>query len=365
LEAWVSQALAEGFSGLRGCTASPYFPPGAVVDYRAFLELESLMNDEIRGWKVIALCRHDLRRNSPAFLREVLRVHPKAVLGPLVCPCTYYEPPSMVLGKASDDERLRWMIDQLCSARIAQRALERAVQARDDFLSAASHEFRTPLTSALLDLQRVVRATELGPDEHVSKSEILPRLQRMKGNFQRFVEVVQRLVDASQLREERVEFHVEPVDLREATRSALEHCAGELRRSQCEVNLVAPDESVVGQWDRMRVEQVVTNLVENAAKFGESKPIDVTVSRSDGVARLVVRDHGMGIPPEHVPRIFGRFERGVPVSHYGGFGLGLWIASTIVDAFGGHIAVSSQPGSGTTFTVDLPTAGRALAEQNL
>jgi signal transduction histidine kinase len=83
-------------------------------------------------------------------------------------------------------------------------------------------------------------------------------------------------------------------------------------------------------------------------------PIDVTVSRSDGVARLVVRDHGIGIRAEDVPRIFGRFERGVSVSHYGGFGLGLWTASTIVDAFGGRIAVRSEPGSGTTFTVDLP-----------
>ncbi|HTQ41515.1 MAG TPA: ATP-binding protein [Polyangiaceae bacterium] len=67
----------------------------------------------------------------------------------------------------------------------------------------------------------------------------------------------------------------------------------------------------------MRIEEVVTNLVENAAKFGRSKPIDVTVSRSDGVARLVVRDHGIGVPPEDVPRIFERFERGVPISHYG------------------------------------------------
>jgi signal transduction histidine kinase len=73
----------------------------------------------------------------------------------------------------------------------------------------------------------------------------------------------------------------------------------------------------------------------------------------------------VGIAPEDVPRIFGRFERGVPVSHYGGFGLGLWMASRIVDAFGGHIAVSSEPGRGTTFTVDLPTAGRATAERNV
>jgi signal transduction histidine kinase len=259
----------------------------------------------------------------------------------------------MVLGRVSDDERLRWMLGQLCEARLAQRASERAVQARDEFLSAASHELRTPLTPTLLELERLARGTEQTPGEHVAKSSIMPALRRLRGHVRRFVDVVQRLIDASQLREERVEFRLEPVDLKEATRSALDHCGDALRRAHCDVNLVAP-ESIVGQWDRVRVEQLVTNLVENAAKFGESKPIDVTVSRSDGVARLVVRDHGMGIRPEDVPRVFEPFERGAPVSHHGGFGLGLWIASTIVKAFGGQISVERAPGGGTTFAVDLP-----------
>jgi len=352
--AWVGEAQAEGFSGLRICNAVPWFPPGAVVDERAWVEFESMLSDASRSWKAILVCRHDLRRGHPAFLREILRVHPKAILGPLVCPCTYYEPARMVLGKASDEDRLHWMIDRLSNARLEQRALERAVQARDEFLSAASHEFRTPLAAALLDLESVMRAAQGGPEEHIAKSSIAPKLQRMKQDFHRFVEIVQGLVDASALRGDHVEFHLEPVDLGEATRSALEHCADELRRAHCDVHLATPDDSVVGQWDRMRIEELVTNLVENAAKFGRTKPIDVTVSRSDGVARLVVRDHGIGVRPEDVPRIFERFERGVPISHYGGFGLGLWIADTIVDAFGGHIDVSSEPGCGTTFTVDLP-----------
>jgi signal transduction histidine kinase len=266
----------------------------------------------------------------------------------------------MVLGESSDEDRLHWMIERLYEARLAQRALKRAVQSRDDFLSAASHEFCTPLAAALLDLESAVRATEFRPDQHVYNSALVPKLQRMKGNVLRFVEVVQRLIDATRLREEHLEFHLEAVDLGDATKSVLERCADTLRRSRCDVNLVAIDESVVGQWDRMRIEQVVTNLVENAAKFGRSKPIDVTVSCSDGVARLEVRDHGMGIPPEDLPRIFGRFERGVPIRHYGGFGLGLWMANTIVGAFGGHITVSSEPGSGTTFTVDLPLTGHGL-----
>jgi signal transduction histidine kinase len=352
--AWVGQALADGFTGLRICNAMPWFPPGMVVDERAWIEFECMLSDAGPSWKAIVVCRHDLRRGHPAFLREILRVHPKAILGPLVCPCTYYEPARMVLGKASDEDRLHWMIEQLSNARLEQRALQRAVRARDEFLSAASHEFRTPLAAALLDLESAMRVVQAGAEEHVAKCSIVPKLQRMKQDFHRFVEIVQGLVDASTLRGDHVEFHLEAVDLGEATRSALERCADELRRSHCDVHLATPEESVVGQWDRMRIEEVVTNLVENAAKFGRSKPIDVTVSRSDGVARLVVRDHGIGVRSEDVPRIFERFERGVPISHYGGFGLGLWIADTIVDAFGGHIDVSSEPGCGTTFTVDLP-----------
>ena len=352
--AWVGQALADGFTGLRICNAMPWFPPGMVVDERAWIEFECMLSDVGPSWKAIVVCRHDLRRGHPAFLREILRVHPKAILGPLVCPCTYYEPARMVLGGASDEDRLHWMIEQLSNARLEQRALERAVRARDEFLSAASHEFRTPLAAALLDLESAMRVVQVGAEEHVAKCSIVPKLQRMKQDFHRFVEIVQGLVDASTLRGDHVEFHLEAVDLGEATRSALERCADELRRSHCDVHLATPEQSVVGHWDRMRIEEVVTNLVENAAKFGRSKPIDVTVSRSDGVARLVVRDHGIGVRSEDVPRIFERFERGVPISHYGGFGLGLWIADTIVDAFGGHIDVSSEPGCGTTFTVDLP-----------
>jgi signal transduction histidine kinase len=260
----------------------------------------------------------------------------------------------MLLGKASDEDRLRWMLDQICSARIGQRVLERAVQARDEFISAASHELRTPVTSTVLELQRLVREAEIVPDERVPKSSVVSGLRRLQGSVRRFVDVVQRLIEATQLRDERVEFRLEPVDLTEVTRSGIERCNEILGRAHCEVNLQAPHESIVGQWERMRVEQVVANLMENAAKFGEAKPIDVTVSQSDRVARLVVRDHGMGIRSEDIPRIFERFERGVPVSHFGGFGLGLWIARTIVEGFGGHIYVDSAPGSGTAFTVDLP-----------
>jgi len=95
-------------------------------------------------------------------------------------------------------------------------------------------------------------------------------------------------------------------------------------------------------------------LLGNAIKYGSGKPIEVSVEEQSGIARLTVRDHGIGIPPEDKERIFGRFERAVSERHYGGFGLGLWITHQIVRAHGGQIAVTTAPGAGSAFTVELP-----------
>ena len=111
---------------------------------------------------------------------------------------------------------------------------------------------------------------------------------------------------------------------------------------------------VVGRWDKSRLDQVITNLVSNAIKYGDCKPIDVTLERQARPRRLTIRDRGLGIAPHDHERIFGRFERAASSRHYGGIGLGLWIVKQIVDALGGTVAVDSTPGTGSTFTVELP-----------
>jgi signal transduction histidine kinase len=112
-------------------------------------------------------------------------------------------------------------------------------------------------------------------------------------------------------------------------------------------------EALTGVWDRTRLEQVVTNLVTNAARYGHGKPIDITVAADARSVRLVVRDHGIGIAPEDQRRIFERFERAAS-RNFGGLGLGLYIARQIVEAHGGSIHVSSELGVGSSFTVELP-----------
>lgn len=115
--------------------------------------------------------------------------------------------------------------------------------------------------------------------------------------------------------------------------------------------------SIVGRWDRMRLEQVVMNLLSNAMKYGEGKPIRVVVEAAGDTAVLAVSDRGIGIAAKDQERIFDRFERAVSVDHYGGLGLGLFVAKQLVEAMGGTIGVDSKEGCGATFTVRLPLSG--------
>jgi signal transduction histidine kinase len=116
---------------------------------------------------------------------------------------------------------------------------------------------------------------------------------------------------------------------------------------------------VEGLWDRSRLEQVVTNLLSNAAKFGAGKAIELSAERERDLARLVVRDHGIGIEPDQLPFIFDRLKRGVSARKYGGLGLGLHIVHEIVTRLGGTVQVESRVGVGAKFTVELPCAGPA------
>jgi signal transduction histidine kinase len=354
LDRRVRQAMADGFSGLRSCAHLPHRLGGTDIDDRTMLELEARVNEFVSRQRMIMLCRYDMRNTRPPRMRQILRVHSLAVVGPLVCPNPFYEPPQMVLGECSEDDRVRWMIDQLCRSRAASLALEQSVQARDDFMAAASHELRTPLTSAQLNLQYALRAAETSENDRLSASWVAPKLRRAQEDMHRHVEVIQRLLDATQLREQRLQLNVESVDLVDAAKACVSEAEGRARQAHCALHMDAPRDPIVGAWDRMRLKQIVGDLLSNAIKFGAGKPVELAVSRVDTTARIVVRDHGFGIAPEDRTRIFERFERAAPISHYGGFGLGLWIVRKIVDAFGGDVVANNAPDGGAIFTVDLP-----------
>ncbi|WP_338863694.1 protein kinase domain-containing protein [Myxococcus stipitatus] len=254
------------------------------------------------------------------------------------------------------EERLAAFITVLAGAALENaenfRAEQEAVRRRDDFLSIAAHELKTPLTSLQLHLQGLQsQATSATP---LPRERLSARLESANAQTQRLGRLVNDLLDISRISQGPLDVTLGPVDLVALLRSQLERGREAFLRAGCPVRFDAPDHPLIGQWDASRVEQVVASLLSNAMKYGAGKPVEISLREQDGLAWLQVRDHGMGIAEEDLSRIFERFERAVSVRHYGGFGLGLWIAREIVQALGGSIHVESTPGQGATFSVTLP-----------
>ena len=169
-------------------------------------------------------------------------------------------------------------------------------------------------------------------------------------------------MDVSRITAGRLRLELEEIDLAAVVRDVVGRLGEEASRAHSSIEVSAVT-AVVGMWDLIRVEQVVTNLLTNAFKFGDGKPIEVTVEERGSIGRLVVVDHGIGIAPEDLERIFHRYEQATSSRAVGGLGLGLYIARQIIEAHGGTIRVESQPGAGSTFTIDLPKENHASASE--
>jgi signal transduction histidine kinase len=169
----------------------------------------------------------------------------------------------------------------------------------------------------------------------------------------RLASLVHQLLDVSRLAAGRLALELEQFDLVDLVRDVASRFADEEARGGSSIAVVA-DGPIEGRWDKLRIDQVLTNLLTNAVRYGQREPVDVTVAAENGLAVLRVRDRGIGIALEDQGRIFERFERAAPLRNYGGVGLGLWIVKELVAALGGNVSVTSEPGEGATFTVELP-----------
>lgn len=185
----------------------------------------------------------------------------------------------------------------------------------------------------------------------------------MRRQLLRLERLVNDLLDVSRIMAGKLPFLVEDVDLAALVREVVERLGTQLQSAKCETSVDA-DRAIVGLWDRMRLDQIVTNLLTNAMKYGAGRPIEVRVDGDDHAGRLTVRDHGIGISDENQKRIFEKFERVVSERSYGGLGLGLWIVSRIVSDFDGSVHVESAPGTGATFTVELPRRPKGVPRPN-
>ncbi|NMO16976.1 PAS domain S-box protein [Pyxidicoccus fallax] len=238
------------------------------------------------------------------------------------------------------------------NARLFRKAQE-ALKARDEFLSMASHDLRSPLTSLRLQLQAVRKDMQKGDGGTRSPEKLSSRVEAMVRQTDRMLHMMDALLDISQMTAGRLELKRQKLDLVELVRDSVSTLDEELRQAGVELRLHA-EGPVEGAWDRLRLEQVVDNLLSNAVKYGKGQPVDLTVSTEGKVATLVVRDRGVGIAPEDQGRLFDRFERVRLDREVTGYGVGLWIVRRVVEAHGGSVNVESRLGEGSTFIVQLP-----------
>jgi signal transduction histidine kinase len=233
--------------------------------------------------------------------------------------------------------------------------LTKALKVRDEFLSIASHELKTPLTVLELQVQsllRSLRAGGAGGAVNTGSERVAGKLVTIERQVRRMTDLINVLLDVSNIMAGRLKMRHERVDLAELARDAIAHMHASPGDAGCDVTLWAP-EPVPGIWDRDRVEGVLANLLSNAMKYGCGRPIHVAVRATGDTAILEVRDQGIGIAETDHARIFDRFERAVP-EQYGGMGVGLWIVKQTVEALSGTIKVESRLGEGAVFTVELP-----------
>jgi signal transduction histidine kinase len=235
------------------------------------------------------------------------------------------------------------------------RQARHAVGARDAFLSIASHELRNPLATLGLQAQRLSRL--IARDPGAATLEALARgTDKIAEQTRRLDRMIGQLLDVSRIATDHLDLDLQDVDLMAVVTDVVECFDEECARTGSAISITAREPPVTGRWDPMRLDQIVTNLVGNAVKYGAGRPIQVEVAWAPDRARVVVQDQGIGIAREHQPRLFQRFERLVGPGSPRGLGIGLWITRRLVEAMGGSIAVESELGRGARFVVELPRA---------
>lgn len=239
--------------------------------------------------------------------------------------------------------------------RVEERTVElqAAVRARDQFISIASHELRTPITSMKVQAQTLNRLISTNGARSIDPALLDRSVSTSLRQIDRLAQLVDDMLDASRIAMGRLAIRREEMELAEMVRDVLSRYEAQLRAAGCSVR-TRLDEGVKGQWDRFRLEQVVTNFLTNAMRYAAGTAVDVEVERSGEFAVLRVRDHGPGIPRERLDTVFERFERGGTETALAGLGLGLFIVKEIVNLHDGTASVESELGKGSTFIVKLP-----------
>lgn len=227
--------------------------------------------------------------------------------------------------------------------------LHEALFYRDEFLSIASHELKTPLTSLKLQSQMFKRHLEKKDSEAYSQERIKRFMSEADTQVSRLTRLVDDMLDISRIRTGRLSISPEKVEISAVVKEVVE----KMKPHFTHLEIGAFEDGEVF-CDRLRIEQVISNILNNALRYGKGRPVKVDLKRSGDFMTIAVTDQGMGIPENFRDKIFSRFQRAVPASEVSGLGLGLYISKQIVEAHQGRISVDSELDKGSCFTVHIP-----------
>jgi len=248
-------------------------------------------------------------------------------------------------------ERREAELDRLALARTQE-----ALRLRDEFLSIAAHELRTPLVALQLQLDSLRMQSARLDLRQAAKVE------RASRNVQRLSDLISALLDVARISQGRLTITPKPIDLGTLVEEVIDRLHESANEAKCRVVAdIMP--GVAGSWDPLRIGQVISNLLANAFKYAAGTQVEVSLVRDGDLAVLRVQDRGPGIPPRELERIFGRFERAASMRSFGGMGLGLYVAREIVTAHNGEIIAANREVGGALLEVRLPIQAGASCEQ--
>lgn len=245
------------------------------------------------------------------------------------------------------------LIDRIREEKEKNKHAQHEIKARDEFLSIASHELKTPLTLSLLQIQRALHNIRNVSLANFSVQKLMDMLESVEQQTDRLSKMISDLSNVSLITTGRMQLEPTEIDLAAIVKEAVGHVKISMRKPDYPIN-ISIDGTFVGIYDKVRIEQVITNLLTNAIKYGNNKPIDVKIEKKANAYHLVVQDRGIGIAKDMQIKIFGRFERGNGHGNIKGLGVGLYISHQIIAAHEGKIHLKSKQGKGSSFIVELP-----------
>jgi len=255
------------------------------------------------------------------------------------------------------EELLAALQEQVYKLTLAEASLQKAIQARDEFLSIGSHELKTPITSLKLRIQIIQRSLANGDALSLDPKGLKSFFDQSDIQINRMVKVVDALLDVSRIQAGKLEFEFEEINLFELLDEISHSLSEQAKLVGTEVAFDC-DPGLTVFWDRFRIEQIFVNLITNSLKYAPACPIRISVSSIAEKIRLVIEDNGPGIEKKYQAKLFERFERATSSRHVSGLGLGLFIVKYIVEGHQGEINLISDLGQGTKFVIDLPKDAR-------